>query len=39
MKVMLDSEHTQLVLGDFGISSVMKDNEALHSAVPQLCGL
>ena len=25
-----DSEHTQLVLGDFGISSVMKDNEALH---------
>lgn len=25
-----DAEQTQLVLGDFGISSVMKDNEALH---------
>lgn len=25
-----DSEHTQLVLGDFGISAVMKDNEVLH---------
>lgn len=25
-----DAEHTQLVLGDFGISSIMKDDEALH---------
>ena len=25
-----DSDHTQLVLGDFGISAVMKDNEVLH---------
>lgn len=25
-----DAEHTQIVLGDFGISSVMKDNEVLH---------
>lgn len=25
-----DAEHTQLVLGDFGISTVMKDNAVLH---------